>query len=320
MDIEKLKYTIDTLSRIIEVSDDKKQEIIDRYSSMNDKDVIKELSQTIYCLLNTKKDLYDYALTVVRELNPEICPPVDEMKKILNKMFSNVTDGNMPIKEDHKMVEDTLVKFTKLFNKNNIDYYVVGALPCYIKINQPLFRYHDDIDILVNEKDIPLLAELIDKNGFKFVDDRFPSVERYQKMLKNKPPHTVLAKTSKNEFHIGFITFKRQSDNSITIKEYSHRLEQDKVIIDLLERQIDKVGTELRYDETPVEYKDTTFKTSSLEYVYLLKTYTNRPKDITDMKLLELYIDKNKLEEIKKHPSNDIEIKDIRNELSEFYK
>ena len=78
MDIEKLKYTIDTLSRIIEVSDDKKQEIIDRYSSMNDKDVIKELSQTIYCLLNTKKDLYDYALTVVRELNPEICPPVDE--------------------------------------------------------------------------------------------------------------------------------------------------------------------------------------------------------------------------------------------------
>ena len=320
MDIEKLEYTIDTLSRIIEVSDEKKQEIIDRYSSMNDKDVIKELSQTVYCLLNAKKDLYDYALTVIRELNPEVCPPVNEMKIILNKMFSNVTDGNMSIKENHKLIEDTLVKFTKLFNKNNIDYYIVGALPCYLRINQPLFRYHDDIDILVNEKDIPLLAELIDKNGFKFVDDRFPSLERYQKMLKEKPPHTVLAKTSKNEFHIGFFTFKRQSDNSITIKEYSHRLEQNKVIIDLLERQIDKIGTELRYDETPIEYKDTTFKTSSLESVYLLKTYTNRPKDIIDMKTLELYIDKNKLEEIKKHPSNDIEITDIRNELPRFTK
>ena len=48
----------------------------------------------------------------------------------------------------------------------------------------------------------------------------------------------------------------------------------------------------------------TTFRTSSLENVYLLKAYTRRPKDITDMPKLESFIDKSKLEALKRHPNH----------------
>lgn len=73
--------------------------------------------------------------------------------------------------------------------------------------------------------------------------------------------------------------------------EYSHRLENDIVVVDLLERKSTLTGTQLRYDETPTMYFGTSFKTSSVESVYKLKSYTKRPKDITDIKKLEPYID-----------------------------
>ena len=98
------------------------------------------------------------------------------------------------------------------------------------------------------------------------------------------------------------------------MREYSHHLEDGVVAVDVLERQSDPIGTELRYDEKPTEYMGTTFRTSSIESVYTLKGYTRRPKDITDMQKLEPFIDKQKLEEIKQDPIQDVEFHNIEYE------
>ena len=306
-----LKKIIDELTKNINISDEKKEELYSKYSTMPDIEIIKELSQISYRMFSSNTELYDYALSIIRSINPEICPPVTEMKSILSKIFSNQTEGNMSIEENHQLINESLIKFTTLFNQYGIDYYIVGALPCFIKTGQQLFRYHDDIDIMLNEEDIPKIAEIMELVGYKFYDDRFPSIERYNQMQKSKPPHTVLAQNPNNEFHLGFFTFKRESDNSITMTEYSHRLENNIVVVDLLERKSTPLGTMLRYDETPTTYLGTSFKTSSVESVYNLKNYTKRPKDITDMKKLEQYIDKKKLEELKKNPNINIEYKNI---------
>lgn len=306
-----LKKIIDELTKTINISDEKKEELYSKYSSMSDVKIIKELSQISHRMFSSNTELYDYALSIIRSINPKICPPITEMKLILSKMFSNQIEGNMSIEENHQLINESLIKFTTLFNQYRIDYYIVGALPCFIKTGQQLFRYHDDIDIMLNEEDIPKIAEIMELVGYKFYDDRFPSIERYNQMQKNKPPHTVLAQNPNNEFHLGFFTFKRESDNSITMTEYSHRLENNIVVVDLLERKSTPLGTMLRYDETPTTYLGTSFKTSSVESVYNLKNYTKRPKDITDMRKLEQYIDKKKLEEIKKNPNINIEYKNI---------
>ena len=311
MDVIKLNNTVETLCRVVNVPEDKKQELISKYSTLSETDVIKELSQIVYRVLGNNEEMYNYCLEVIRNINPEICPPVDEMKTRLSKMFSNEVEGNMSLEENHQLVNESIVKFTTLFNQYGIDYYIVGALPCFLKTGQPLFRYHDDIDIMINEDDIPKVAEIIELSGYEFHDDRFPNLERFQQMEQNKPPHTVLAQNPNNEFHLGFFTFRREQDNSITMREYSHRLENGEVVVDVLERQSDPIGTELRYDEKPTEYMETTFRTSTIESVYGLKGYTRRPKDITDMQKLEPYIDKQKLEQLKQHPNQNVEIRNV---------
>ena len=311
MDVIKLQNTIETMSIATNISEDKKQELINKYSDLSETEVIKELSQIVYRVLGNNEEMYNYCLEAIRNINPAICPPLEEMKTRLSKMFSNEIEGNMPLEENHQLVNETIVKFTTLFNQYGIDYYIVGALPCLIKTGQQLFRYHDDIDIMINEDDIPKVAEIIGITDYEFHDDRFPSLERYKEMEQNKPPHTVLAQNPNNEFHLGFFTFRREQDNTITMREYSHRLEEGKVIVDVLERQSEPIGTELRYDENPTEYMGTTFRTSTVESVYALKEYTRRPKDITDKKKLEPFIDKQKLDALKQHPNKKVEFHNV---------
>ena len=126
MEAFKLQNVIDTLSRIVNVPDEKKQELITKYSTMSEQDVIKELSQIIYRVLRDKEELYNYSLEVIRNINPEICPPVEEMKSILNRMYSNEVEGNMSLEDNHRLVNESLVRFTTLFNQYGIDYYIVG--------------------------------------------------------------------------------------------------------------------------------------------------------------------------------------------------
>ena len=306
-----LKNTIDALAKIIDVSDEKKEELYSKYCIMSNVKIIKELSQIAYRMLSNNTELYDYALTVIRNINPEICPQINEMKSILSKMFSNEVEGSMSLDENHQLINESLIKFTTLFNQYGIDYYIVGALPCFIKTGQQLFRYHDDIDIMVNEEDITKIAEIMELTGYKFYDDTFPSIERFHQMQATKPPHTVLAQNPNNEFHLGFFPFRRENDNSITMTEYSHRLENDIVMVDLLERKSTLTGTLLRYDETPTTYLETSFKTSSVESVYNLKQYTKRPKYITDIQKLKPFIDRKKLEKLKKNPNVNVKSKNI---------
>ena len=321
MEKQQLINIIDSLSRVFSISEEQKQKLINKYKDMPDSEAIKELSSTAYQAIGSNSELYDHALNVIRNINPSICPSIEEMKTIIEKMFSNEIEGNMSLEENHKLVSDSLRLFCNLFNQYGIDYYVVGALPCFLKTNQPLFRYHDDIDIMVNEQDIPKIAEIMELTGYKFQDDRFPSFERYLEMEQNKPPHTVLAQNPNNEFHLGFFCFRREQDSSITMREYSHRIENnDDVVVDVLERQSDSVRTSLSYDETPTTYMDTSFRTSSIESVYNLKSYTKRPKDITDMKKLETFINKEKLNALQRHPNQNIIFQNVQQDLNESHK
>lgn len=304
----KLKLTIDELATIFKISNDKKEEIYQKYKNKPDIDAIKDFSIMAYRLLRNHPH-YDYALIRIRNINPDLCPIIDEMKRILRDMFENIKEENMNLEENHKLVKKEIVRFTKLLNQAGIDYYIVGALPCFLKLQIPLFRYHDDIDIMVNEEDIEKLKQLIEQTEYKFQDDRYPTKERFYQMLDEKPPHTVLAQNPNNEFHLGFFTFRREKDESITITEYSHKVENSTLVVNVLERAYSSLGTKLRYDEEETIYEDTKFRTGTIESIYKLKSYTQRPKDITDMEKLEPYIDLEKLQLIEENRSYEKKLK-----------
>ena len=306
MDINRLQEVINALATVTEITDEQKSQLVTKYSSMNDTEVIKDLAEKAYTLLKDNNDAYEYSLEVIRLINPELCPPIETMKAILDNMFNNNIEGNMSLEENHALVVESLKKYTKLFNEAGIDYYIVGALPCFLKAGIPLFRYHDDIDIMVNEDDLKKIADIIEETGYQFHDDRFPDINRLHEMMENKPPHTVLAQNPDNEFHLGFFTFKREQDNSITMREYSHREVDGEVVVDLLERKTTPEATDLKYDSTPTQFEGTEFKTSSIESVYNLKQYTKRPKDVTDVQKLAPYVDQNKLSSLQNQHSENV--------------
>ena len=148
---------------------------------MPDAEIIKDLSESVYRIIGSDSPFYDYALTTIRNYNTSICPPVEKMKTILTKMVSNEVEENMSLEENHRLVNESLTKFTTLFNQYGIDSYIVGALPCFLKTGQQLFRYHDDIDIMVKD-DISKIAKIVELSGYKFQDDRFPNLERFQEI------------------------------------------------------------------------------------------------------------------------------------------
>ena len=302
----KIENIVNTLAKLANVDKEQVTQLLEKYSSQSETEIIKDLSMISYRLFSNNDEFYNYALTLIRSINPTICPSVEEMKIKLDNMHNNVVEGNLSLEENHKLIYDNLYNITTLFNEAKIDYYIVGALPCFIRTGQPLFRYHDDIDIMINENDVEKARELIELLGYEFKDDRFPSYERYYEMQQENPPHTVLAQNPNNEFHLGFFMFQREIDNSITMREYSHRLEDDKVIVDVLERRNTPEGTALRYDDKPVEFENMTFRTSTIESVYHLKSYTKRPKDISDNKKLEPYINKERLNSIKNNPQENV--------------
>jgi hypothetical protein len=162
---------------------------------------------------------------------------------------------------------------------------------------------------MINEFDIERLEEIIKKTGYIFTDDRYPSINRYYEMLDSKKPHTIMAQNPNNEFHIGFFTFRREQDESITITEYNHYIENHKLIVNITEKSNTPIGTKLRFEEEETKYEDTYFKTSTIESVYKIKQFTKRPKDITDMKKLEKFIDYEKLEQLEKNESFDKKLK-----------
>ena len=63
-----LERTLESLSKIISVDEEKKKELFSKFSGMNDAEVIKELSQIVYRILGTNQELYDYSLTVIRNI------------------------------------------------------------------------------------------------------------------------------------------------------------------------------------------------------------------------------------------------------------
>lgn len=174
-------FKIDTFSKLVDITDEQKKDLLEKYSKLPDAEIIKDLSESVYRIIGPDSPFYDYALTTIRNYTTSICTPVEKMKTILTKMVSNEVEENMSLEENHRLVNESLTKFTTLFNQYGIDYYIVGALPCFLKTGQQLFRYHDDIDIMVKD-DISKIAKIVELSGYKFQDDRFPNLERFQEI------------------------------------------------------------------------------------------------------------------------------------------
>ena len=100
--MDKVNNIVVTLARLANASEDQAKQLITAYADMNDIEIIKDLSMIAYRTFSNNEGFYTYALTLIRSINPNKCPSVNEMKTILDNMFSNKVEGNMELEEVQK--------------------------------------------------------------------------------------------------------------------------------------------------------------------------------------------------------------------------
>lgn len=156
---------------------------------------------------------------------------------------------------------------------------------------------------MVAEKDIEKVREALAGTDYEFSDDRFNNQKRLAEGVGHtQGEHEVIANHKENEFHLGFFLFRREPDQSITIREYfMQERENGERVPMVLERHCPKELVDLEYTSEETEFAGTKFRTSTPESVYAKKMHTRHDKDMLDIQALKDKVDERKIAEAKKY-------------------
>lgn len=178
-------------------------------------------------------------------------------------------------------------------NTANVDYYVVGAIGAYLDAGLSLVRKHDDLDIFVNEEDVPKLVTIFEGTDFDFCDHRGISTKTLNRDGYTDGEHEVYAKHRGSEFHIGFFLFHRDTEK-YTVIEYF----RDDGIQKKLERTLPIRFFELQYNPKPILFHEVPIRTVRKETIYKNKSVMKRKKDEFDREQLAPTINQTVLKQL----------------------
>lgn len=183
---------------------------------------------------------------------------------------------------------------SKKLNEKNINFYIVGAIGAYIDASIPLQRQHDDLDLMIEEKDVIKLHDIFKDTDFEFHDSRFTSNKTLNEYGYPEGDHEVYAKLKGSEFHIGFFIYYKDKD-TYTICEYFNQDNKAKK----LERTLPINIFNYQYNDTPINYFGNIVKVARKELIYKNKVVMNREKDLFDLNILEPTLNKTILDNLK---------------------
>ena len=271
----------------------KQQMIIDYIRNISE-----QLNQQYSGIMN--RDRYDHAVEMFKD--SEL--PYEEVVEQINALAQQVVKSYLEerekrfnpelVKQNHEEIYSKLEVLVKKLNERGIDYQLAGALCAYIKYGVESNRTHDDIDINLNEADMNKFRQVCEEMGLQFHDDRLTT----PRVLKNGIPagdHEVIATLDGSDFHIGAFCFERKPDGTIVNKGYYH--DESGQVYTRDDVMPPELASEI-FGREQVDFRGQKLTITPPEYVYRLKNYTKKDKDLTDIMFMEGRIDKDKLERI----------------------
>ncbi len=258
---------------------------IHRLCSMDINDSIDAILVSLDELLSrgliVQEDIFSNVDSII-SLNPKKYTSVNDLIKRLNWIKEmNLEHPSMPLTENHQLIIEAFDKFNELLGEN-FDCYYTGGLMGYLATGHQLERYHSDLDLFINEKQLIALKQLVDANpDFDFISNMA------QKEVNGHEYHIVYQGTP---ISIGLFLFERQPDNSITTKEYyfeNHNV-NGKLFVD--EHHFSKEYTEMSFANQVREHNGLPYKMMSLESIYNSKK-NSRPKDRYDAQIIKDNVD-----------------------------
>ena len=302
MNREVLKETIKKILALSskQVEEERIDRLVNELLALADnKTIIDSLAYRVIALYENDNSKLLESLVLIQNLDPSIYSNwQDILKEAEINKATNHRPGDIGVKENHELIDRTLVEVCNKLNALRVDYYVVGALSSFIGTNTPLFRYHGDIDFMVAEEDLDKVRAALQGTDYVFEDNRLNnSKTRLPGSNHTSGEHEVIANHKDNEFHLGFFLFKRNPDNSLDIREYYMENGEPQVLIRHMPREL----VELEYTNKTTEYHGTRFRTSTPESVIAKKESTRHGKDLLDIEVLKDKVDHSKMEQARQY-------------------
>ena len=219
----------------------------------------------------------------------------DEILFILNN-----EQKKMPLDDNHEKIMQLFDEFNSILN-NEFDCYYTGGLMAYILNNAQLRRYHDDLDLFINEKQLLELKRKIEDNS------DFIFVSYLNK--KGVNGHEYKIKFRDYPVSIGLFLFERKKEGKIITKKYYYDLPNvERLFVD--ERHFNLKYTKMVFNDTIHTYNNKKYKSVSLEFLYYSKShlYPFRLKDYYDLLYVRDIVDHCIVENIDSEKSKKMDI------------
>ena len=229
------------------------------------------------------EDKFVDVFELIKDLDKEKYPTIKELSDRLKWLDTmDLKYIEIGLQESHRLILKLFDELNDLLNKNDVDFYHTGGILAYLLTNNPLERYHHDIDIFINEKNIPQLIAAMKESNFRYVTKRGKRTDDTQRLV-------VKLFYEKNiSIPISVFLFEKLEDGSIVEKDYYYDENND---LWVEERINTPECSRLSFGQQIHYHNDIPYKAITLEALYVCKQ-GKRPKDIYDRDIMEQYIDR----------------------------
>ncbi len=117
------------------------------------------------------------------------------------------------MEENFLFLDNAIKMIVQKLDYHKINFYIVGALGAYIDAKISLQRNHDDLDLMIEEKDIEKVKEIFKDSDFMFFDDRYINNKYLNQWGYPEGNHEVYANHKFSNFHIGFFYIEKIMKN-----------------------------------------------------------------------------------------------------------
>lgn len=225
------------------------------------------------------------------------------MEKINNNKSEviNINNQKMSLVENHQTVLKIFDAFNNLL-KNDFDYFYTGGLMLFIRNEDNLERYHNDLDIYLNEDQLLDLKQAVDNSdSFKFISNMYKKTvngHEYKITYKDFP------------VSIGIFLFERKNAGSIITKKYYYDDLPNMENLYVDERHFNEKYSQLVFNDDILYYNHLPYKMVSPEFIFYSKMTLKpqREKDLYDIKYAKNKVNKNLVSAIDREKQKKIDI------------
>lgn len=259
-------------------------DLIIRLESMNEDDVVDYLIVALSDLVERgqlkAEDVFSN-INMIISLSEKYSTKDDLMTRLSWLKSINMTHPQMPLSENHKLVMEAFDRFNQIIG-TNFDAYYTGGLMGYLATNHQLERYHEDLDLFINEDQLESLYEIVTQSeDFKFIsnmDHKEENGHEFKIQYKGTP------------MSIGLFLFERKSNNEIVIKEYYHLNNNPSEELLVNEQHLSPEYAQMIFSDNIRIHNDIPYRMQSLESIYNSKK-NSRPKDRYDASIIKDSVD-----------------------------